>query len=96
MAVGGIALDAIGSAFVEQFGTGLYRAGGLLTSLVGLIALCSSHGMDRASQPGGPSRAERRGPEHSAEVRRDGTLSSRGPRSPTAQGVRQLATPDSR
>jgi cation transport ATPase len=58
MVVGGIALYAIGLAFVEQLGTRLYQAGGLLTALVGLIALYSSYGMDRASQPSGPSRAE--------------------------------------
>jgi cation transport ATPase len=58
MVIGGIALYAIGLAFVEQLGTRLYQAGGLLTALVGLIALYSSYGMDRASQPSGPSRAE--------------------------------------
>ena len=58
MVVGGIALYAIGLVFVEQLGTRLYQAGGLLTALVGLIALYSSYGMDRASQPSGPSRAE--------------------------------------
>ena len=58
MVVGGIALYAIGLAFVEQLGTRLYQAGGLLTALVGLIALYSSYGMDRASQPTGPSPAE--------------------------------------
>ena len=58
MVVGGIALYAIGLAFFEQLGTRLYQAGGLLTALVGLFALYSSYGMDRASQPSGPSRAE--------------------------------------
>jgi hypothetical protein len=58
MVVGGIALYAIGLAFVEQLGTRLYQAGGLLTALVGLIAVYSSYGMDRASQPSGPSRSE--------------------------------------
>ena len=58
MVIGGIAVYVIGLAFVEQLGTRLYQAGGLLTALVGLIALYSSHGMDGASQPGGPSRAD--------------------------------------
>ena len=58
MVIGGIALYAIGLAFVEQLGTRLYQAGGLLTALVGLFALYSSYGMDRASQPTGPSPAE--------------------------------------
>ncbi len=58
MVIGGIALYAIGLAFVERLGTRLYQAGGLLTALVGLIALYSSHGMDRASQPSRPGRAE--------------------------------------
>src|SRR5215831_12811026 len=58
LVVGGIALYAIGLAFVEQLGTRLYQAGGLLTALVGLIALYSSYGIGRASQPSGPSRAE--------------------------------------
>jgi hypothetical protein len=63
LVVGGIALYAIGLAFVEQLGTRLYQAGGLLTALVGLIALYSSYGMDRASEPSGPSGAESGEPE---------------------------------
>src|SRR5215831_12288114 len=58
MVIGGIAVYVIGLAFVEQLGTRLYQAGGLLTALVGLIALYSSYGMDGASKPGGPSRAD--------------------------------------
>ena len=57
MAIGGIALYAIGLAFVEQLGTRLYQAGGLHTALVGLIALYSTYGMDVASKPGKPSRS---------------------------------------
>ena len=57
MVVGGIALYAIGLAFVEQLGTRLYQAGGLLTALVGLIALYSTYGMDVASKPGKSSRS---------------------------------------
>ncbi len=56
MVIGGIALCAIGLAFVDQLGTRLYQAGGLLTALVGLIALYSTYGMDVASKPGKPSR----------------------------------------
>ena len=57
MVIGGIALYAIGLAFVEQLGTRLYQAGGLLTALVGFIALYSTYGMDVASKPGKPSRS---------------------------------------
>src|SRR5947209_16356594 len=42
LVIGGIALYAIGLGFVEQLGTRLYQAGGLLTALVGLIALYAS------------------------------------------------------
>jgi hypothetical protein len=58
MVIGGIALFAIGLAFVVQLGTRLYHAGGLLTSLVGLIVLDSVYGMDGASEPIAPSRAD--------------------------------------
>ena len=57
MVIGGIALYAIGLAFVEQLGTRLYQEGGLLAALVGLIALYSTYGMDVASKPGKPSRS---------------------------------------
>jgi hypothetical protein len=56
MVIGGIALYAIGLGFAEQLGTRLYQAGGLLTALVGLIALYSTYGMEVASKPGKPSR----------------------------------------
>jgi len=53
LVIGGIALYANGLAFVEQLGTRLYQAGGLLTALVGLIALYASYGMDGTTQPAG-------------------------------------------
>jgi hypothetical protein len=59
LVIGGIAVYVIGLAFVEQLGTRLYQAFGLLTALVGLIAFYSSYGMDGSSQPGGPRRTER-------------------------------------
>jgi hypothetical protein len=49
MVIGGIALYAIGLGFLEQLGTRLYQAVGLLTALVGLIAVYSTYGMDRAN-----------------------------------------------
>src|SRR5262249_22834278 len=63
LVVGGIALYAIGLAFVEQLGTPLCQAGGLLTPLVRLIALYSSYGMDGAAKPSGQSGAESGEPE---------------------------------
>jgi hypothetical protein len=62
LVIGGIALYAIGLAFVEQLGTRLYQAGGLLTALVGLIALYASYGMDGPTQPSEPRPTERGGP----------------------------------
>jgi len=56
LVIGGIALYAIGLVFVEQLGTRLYQAAGLLTALVGLIGVYSSYGMD------GPARSSRQGP----------------------------------
>jgi hypothetical protein len=46
--LGGLALYGIGVVFLEQLGTRLYQAGGLLTALVGLIAAFT---VFRISQP---------------------------------------------
>lgn len=45
MAVGGVALYAVGLAFVQQLGSRLYQAFGLLTTLVGLIVVYAIYGM---------------------------------------------------
>ena len=58
LVIGGIALYAIGLGFVEQLGTRLYQAGGLLTALVGLISLYATYGMDGTTQPTGPSQTD--------------------------------------
>lgn len=58
LVMGGIALYAIGLAFVEQLGTRLYQAFGLLSALVGLIAVYASYGMDGRTHGNDPSPAE--------------------------------------
>ena len=50
--IGGIVAYAIGIAYVEQLGTRLVQAFGLLTALVGLIVLLATYGMNRATGPG--------------------------------------------
>ena len=52
----GIVAMLLGSVFL--LGGLVLWVGGLLTALVGLFVLYSSYGMDRASQPTGPSPAE--------------------------------------
>jgi hypothetical protein len=50
--IGGIVAYGIGLAYVEQLGTRLVQAFGLLTALVGLIVLLATYGMNRATGPG--------------------------------------------
>ena len=57
VAVGGLVPYPVGLAYVEQFGTKVYQAIGLLTTLAGLIGLYVTYGMDRDLTPDGPSKA---------------------------------------
>jgi hypothetical protein len=59
--VGGLVLYAFGLAFVEQLGSRVYQALGLLTSLVGLMAIWAYHEIGSASQTEAPSKPEKSG-----------------------------------
>jgi hypothetical protein len=50
----GIAVYVIGLVYVEQLGTRLYQAFGLLTALVGLMALYFTYGMESNGPLSGP------------------------------------------
>jgi hypothetical protein len=59
MIIGGMALYMIGLAFLEQLGSRLYQAFGLLTTLVGLVAAYAIYGMESATQPSAPGKSEK-------------------------------------
>jgi hypothetical protein len=59
MVIGGIVVYVIGLIFVEQIGSRVYQAIGLLTVLVGLISVYSCYGMDVGAKPSGPNQSDR-------------------------------------
>jgi hypothetical protein len=54
--VGGLVLYAFGLVYVEQIGSRIVQALGLLTSLVGLMAIWATHDIGRAIQTEGKSK----------------------------------------
>jgi hypothetical protein len=58
MIVGGIVVYVIGLIYVEQLGNRICQALGLLTTLVGLIAVFATYGMDVPAKPDRPSDIE--------------------------------------
>jgi hypothetical protein len=58
--VGGLILYAFGLAYVEQLGNRICQALGLLTSLVGLMAIWLTHDIGRAIQTEGTTKPEKR------------------------------------
>jgi len=56
MVVGGLVLYAFGLAYVEQLGSRIYQALGLLTSLVGLMAIWATHDIGRAIETEGTTK----------------------------------------
>ena len=60
LVVGGLVLYAFGLAYVEQLGSRIYQALGLLTSLVGLMAVWLTHDIGRAIQTEGTTKPEKR------------------------------------
>ena len=57
--VGGLVLYGFGLAYVEQLGSRIYQALGLLTSLVGLMAIWATHDIGRAIQTEGTTKPEK-------------------------------------
>jgi hypothetical protein len=57
--VGGLALYAFGLVYVEQLGTRVYQALGLLTTLVGLMAIWATHDIGRAIETEGTTKPEK-------------------------------------
>jgi hypothetical protein len=57
--VGGLFLNAFGLAYVEQLGSRIYQALGLLTSLVGLMAIWATHDIGRAIPTEGTTKSEK-------------------------------------
>jgi hypothetical protein len=57
--VGGLVLYAFGLAYVEQLGSRIYQALGLLSSLVGLMAIWATHDVGRAIQTEGTTKLEK-------------------------------------
>ena len=60
--VGGLALYAFGLAYVEQLGSRRYQGLGLLTCLVGLIAIWATHDIGRAFQAEGTTKPDKTPP----------------------------------
>src|SRR5262249_16883902 len=56
---GGLVLYAFGLAYVEQLGSRIYQALGLLTSLVGLMAIWATHDLGREIQTEGTTKPEK-------------------------------------